>query len=144
MTAGIQRVAALIGKAGCYFLCILRLAEKQLDRSLDVFHCYLLALTCGLMKENCYVEQPGKLLGMVSGGDWRVLKAGDGLDSAGRPYDLPLSYELQPGELEIERWEVPGAEEGHFILPDGWDPYGQSATVAHGKRVSRRIFRRIA
>lgn len=142
MIAAVQHVAALIGKWGCYFLCILRLAEKLLGRELDVFHCYLLALTCALIRETCFVDRPGELLGMIAGGSWRVLKAGDGLDSAGLPYDLPLTYELRPGELEVERWAVPGAEEGHFILPDGWDPYGASATVAHGKLVSRRIFRK--
>lgn len=141
MIAAVQRVAALIGKAGCYFLCISHLAEKLIGAELEVFHVYMLARTCAHMRENCFVDLPGGLLGMLAGGKWQVLKAGDGLDSAGRPYDLPLAYALQPGELDVQRWEIPGETEGHFICADGWDPYGQSVTAAHGKLVSRRIFR---
>jgi hypothetical protein len=143
MIDAIQKVSALIGRAGCYFLCILRLAEKLLADQLDVFNCYMLAIACACMKENCFVERPGELLGMIAGGKWQVLKAGDGLDSAGRPYNLPLAYVLQVGEMDIQRWEIPGETEGHFIVSDGWDPYGSSMTVAHGKLVSRRIFRPI-
>jgi hypothetical protein len=140
--AAVQCVAALIGRWGCYFLCILRLAEKLLGKMLDPFHLYVLAVQSHYMRENCFLDFPGGLLGALAGGRWRVLKAGDGLDSAGNAYDLPLAYVLQPGELEIDRYEVPGETEGHFIDVDGWDPYGDSRTVRDGRLVSRRIFRR--
>lgn len=143
MIAAVQCVAAFIGKWGCYFLCILRLAEKYLGKLLDPFHFYILAVHGRYMRENCYLDDPAGFLSSLVGGRWIVLKAGDGADSAGRPYDLPLVYELKPGELAIERWQVPGEDEGHFILPDGWDPYGASRTVRDGGLVSKRIFRKI-
>jgi hypothetical protein len=147
--AAIQRVAAMIGEWGCYFLCILRIAEKFLNSILDPFHFYLLARASGFMRENCYLDRPAGLLGALIGGAWIVLKAGDGLDSAGKPYDLPLAYVLQPGELEIDRYEIAGeADSSHFVVGDGvtveWDPYGDSRTVRLGHLVSKRIFRRVS
>lgn len=143
MIAAVQNVAYFIGKWGCYFLCILRLAEKAMVKLLDPFYYYILAVHNRYMRDTCFVDKPGELLASIVGGEWVVLKAGNGLDSAGRPYDLPLAYVLQPGEFEVDRWEKSGDPEGHFILPDGWDPYGKSQTVANGKLVSRRIFRKV-
>ena len=146
MIAAVQCVAAFIGKWGCYFLCILRLAEKALGKFLDPFHFYILAVHGRFMRENCFLDDPAGFLSSLVGGRWIVLKAGDGADSAGRLYDLPLSYVPQPGEFEIDRYEVPGETEGHFIVGDGvtvdWDPYGKSRTVKDGKLISKRIFRR--
>jgi hypothetical protein len=147
--AAVQRVAALIGKWGCYFLCILHLAEKMLGKFLDPFHFYILAVQARYMREVCFLDDPAGLFSSLVGGRWRVLKAGDGLDSAGNAYDLPLAYVLQPGELEIDRYEIKGeADSSHFVVGDGvtveWDPYGESRTVRLGHLVSKRIFRRTA
>ena len=149
MIASPQRVMAAIGKAGCYVLCIIRHAEKLRDCDFSPLAEYGSARMLGFMREDCYVWSAGKLLGHLAGGAWIVLKAGDGLDSAGKPYDLPLAYVLQPGELEIDRYEIAGdADSSHFVVGDGvtveWDPYGDSRTVRLGHLVSKRIFRRTA
>jgi hypothetical protein len=148
MIAAVQRVAAFIGKWGCYFLCILRLAEKILGKLLDPFHFYILAMQGRYMRANCFLDDPAGFLGTLLGGRWRVLKAGDGLDSAGNKYDLPLAYKPAEGELEIDRYEVKGETEGHFVVGDGvtaeWDPYGESQTVKNGILISKRIFRKSA
>jgi hypothetical protein len=142
--AAVQRVAAMIGEWGCYFLCILRIAEKIIGQLLDPFHFYLLARAGRYMRENCFLDFPAGLLSAIVGGSWRVLKAGDGLDSAGNAYDLPLSYVLQSGEFEIDRLEIEGEKDSsHFVLPD-FDPYGDSRTRMLGRKVSMRIFRRTA
>ncbi|MBE3088021.1 MAG: DUF261 family protein [Chloroflexi bacterium] len=146
MIAAVQCIAASIGKWGCYFLCILRLAEKALGKFLDPFRFYILAVQGRYMRWNCYLDDPGGFFSTLAGGHWRVLKAGDGKDSAGNDYDLPLAYVPAEGELEIDRFEVAGESEGHFVVGDGatvdWDPYGESRTVREGRLVSKRIFRR--
>lgn len=144
MIVAVQKVCKQIGLTGCYFLCILRIAEKILDEFLDPFHFYLLARQGRFMKETCFMDIPAGLLGAIVGGEWIVLKAGDGLDSAGNAYDLPLAYELQPGEFEIDRLEIEGEKDSsHFVLSD-FDPYGDSRTRRLGHKVSMRIFRRTA
>lgn len=154
MIAAVQCVAAFIGEAGCYFLCLLRLAEKFLGKFLDPFHFYILAVQGRYMRANCFLDQPADFLSILIGGHWRMLKAGDGKDSAGNAYDLPLSYKLAADELEIDRYERAEVAAGkttliaHFVVSDGvtveWDPYGTSRTVRDGKLVSKRIFRRMA
>ena len=148
MIASPQRVMASIGKAGCYVLCILRHAEKLRDCDFSPLAEYGSARMLGFLREDCYVWSAGKLLGHLAGGSWIVLKAGDGLDSAGKLYDLPLAYVPAEGELEIDRYGIDGEEEGHFVVGDGvtvdWDPYGDSRTVRLGHLVSKRIFRRTA
>jgi hypothetical protein len=143
MIEAVQKVCSLIGKWGCYFLCILHEAEKILCQQLDPFHFYLLAVRGAVMMDTCFVTNAGDFMGMLVGGRWRALKAGDGLDSAGRPYDLPLAYQQKPGEVVIDRWEIAGETDGHFVGSDGWDPYGNSQTVRNGRIVSKRVFRKI-
>jgi hypothetical protein len=149
MIAAPQHVAAVIGKWGCYLLSILRKAEEVLGRNLDPMVEFGNAVTEGFVRaSDSFVLDPAKLLGSFIGGTWIMFKAGDGLDSAGKPYDLPLSYKIDSREVEILRYEIPGTE-GHFVLGDGtggiaWDSFGKSITASKGKLVSKRIFRRIA
>lgn len=149
MIAAPQRVAAVIGKWGCYFLSILRKAEEVLGRELDPMVEFSNAVNENFLRaSDCFVLKPAELLASFIGGTWTVLKAGDGVDSAGNPYDLPLSYKANSREVEILRYEIPGTE-GHFVLGDGvggiaWDSFGKSITASAGRLVSRRIFRRTA
>ena len=142
MTDAPQRAASALGKGGCYVLCILKLAERLTGRLLDPLLEFVDAITRGRVDGTAFVWQAGALLSDFTGGTWEVLKAGDGVDSAGRAYDLPLSYVAQAGELEIDRYEVEGAP-GHFVLTD-WDPWGESRAVREGRLVSKRIFRRVS
>lgn len=143
MTEAPQRAAAALGKGGCYVLCILKLAERLTGRLLDPLLEFVDAFNRGRVDCAAFVWQAGALLADFTGGAWVVLKAGDGADSMGRAYDLPLSYVAQLGELEIDRYELEGAP-GHFVIADGWDPWGDSRAVREGRLVSRRIFRRTA
>lgn len=144
-----QHVAIIIGKWGCYFLSILRKAEEVLGRNLDPMVEFSNAVNKGFLRAtDSFVLDPAKLFASFTGGTWTVLKAGDGMDSAGKPYDLPLSYVLDSREVEILRYEITGTE-GHFVLGNGtggidWDSFGQSITARDGKLISKRIFRRTA
>jgi len=144
MIAAPQRACAALGKGGCYVLCIFRWVEKLLAIEINPLNEFVRAVERARVAADAYVNMADILMGDFTGGSWVVLKAGDGADSAGRPYDLPLSYQCKFGELEIDRYEVEGETEGHFVLPDGWDPYGESRAVRDGRLVSKRIFRRVA
>jgi hypothetical protein len=138
-----QRAAAALGKGGCYVLCIFRWVEKLMAIEINPLNEFVRAVERERVAPDAYVNMADILMADFTGGTWEVLKAGDGKDSRGRPYDLPLSYQCKPGELEIDRYEVEGETDGHFIHPDGWDPYGESRAVREGRLVSKRIFRRI-
>jgi len=145
-----QRAALAIGKTGCYFLSILRLAEETTlghARS-DPLVEYESALQAGLISEDCTVLDAGKLLSHVSGVQWTCFKVGPG-------HSLPVEYQCKVGELEVLRYERPiektdmsSTDRAHFVVGDGlgnlvWDPWGTSHTVTVGSVVSKRIFRRV-
>lgn len=151
-----QALCHAMGEGACYFLSLLIAAEREnksqlRDGAVELFS-YFLAK--GMVKADCTVmDGAGIMVDLCVGGPWQVLKAGDGKDSAGRDYDLPLDYQLQPGEYDVHRFEKkvlvsPGNElvKGHFFYAAPGpleDPYGESDTRTNGGHlVSRRILRR--
>lgn len=142
-----QRAALAIGKTGCYFLSICKIAELVSLVSVDPLDEYLHAVAAKSLGVDCMVNDAGALLSGILRGPWACLKAGP-------DHELPLEYRCAPREYEVLRYErdvEPGdtsaTERAHFVLGDGsgiifWDPYGESHTVAVGRVVSKRIFRR--
>lgn len=133
----IQRNAELVGKYGCYFLSILHLAEGIVGELIDPLRAYLYARDEGWMSADCFVSDPASILLHFSGVKWRGSKE-------------PSDYSTKSGELEILRFELRETmlTKAHFVVGDGegrvgWDPYGNSDTVARGELVSKRIFRRV-
>ncbi|MBL8965402.1 MAG: DUF261 family protein [Spirochaetaceae bacterium] len=129
-----QRIAEAIGKEGCYFLSLLRLAETELGDHIDLLDAYGRAIGAGAMREDCYILDGGAILETYLPGAWAVTH-----ESA--------DYKPKPGELEILRYDLAGAS--HFVVGDGsgrvaFDPYGDSRTVREGRLVSKRIARRVA
>lgn len=148
MTARPQRAAAEVGKTGCYFLSILHLAEETANFRPDPLLEYAAALEAKTIGEDCMVLDAGALMSHISGLPWTCFKVGPG-------HGIPLEYQCKPGELEVLRYERPpekgdtgATERAHFVVGDGrgnlaWDPWGDSHTVAVGRVVSKRIFRRV-
>ena len=138
MTEPRQRICQRIGEAGCYFLCIVFLGEELTKERIDAVEWYELAVREGIMELDCFVNDPGKLLGLLSHGTWVMEKCG-------------LNYDVKDGELQIIRYERPSTYGlyTHFVVGDGfgsviYDPLGDSQCVAKGKPVSYRIFRKTA
>lgn len=132
-----QRICESIGSEGCYFLSIVYLAEKILKERVDVLELYDVSVYAGIMEPDCFVNKPEKLLQLMVPGKWEVVK-------------VNLEYELQPEDLEIVRYERPttGKMWTHFVVGDGaggveYDPLGESLCVSQGRRVSRRVFRKV-
>jgi hypothetical protein len=143
-----QAAALAIGRTGCYFLSILKLAEKWGGPRRDALLEYENAVGRGTLGNDCMVLDAGRLLSILTNNGWTCLKAGPG-------HELPLTYQCASAEeLEILRYERPvepgdtaSSERAHFVVGDGqgklsWDPYGESRTVRVGKVVSKRVFRR--
>jgi hypothetical protein len=134
---GTQQIAIAIGKDGCYFLSIVRLAETFNKRKYDEIELYAEFVTSGLIGEDCYVINPSEMLAALTGERWSVTKE-------------PSDYRVNAGELSIMRYEWPRTGEtlSHFVVghsPGGidYDPmFPDSPVVKNGKLVSYRIFRK--
>jgi hypothetical protein len=144
MTFGIQKLAKALGESGCYFFSILRIAELEGRLSHDPLYEAEIAMAEGTMGADCFVRDAGRLLSSATRDQWTCLKAGPG-------HELPIDYQIKPGEREILRFELFIAPDSpplaHFVAGNGrsqveWDPWPESRTVASGRLVSRRIFRK--
>ena len=129
-----QRVMSTVGRYGCYFLSIVRAAEKITNSRIDAVKIYCDATQAKFMDADCYVVQPDRVLEMMTGIRWNVRH-----DS--------MTYKPREEEVMIMRYEVvrTGVTYSHFVLcsSDGsveYDPYGNSSTVKDGKAVSSRVF----
>lgn len=126
-----------IGKEGCYFLSLLKLAENETGEKINDIDAYEFCVGQGWMRPNCFVQNPEKILSHYTAQQWTVRHE-------------PENYFPGDNEREILRWEnrtVPMNVQAHFVLGNGlgvtqWDPSG---ILSHDwKLVSKRIFRRKA
>lgn len=137
MTEPRQRVMSTVGRYGCYFLSIVRAAEKIAGHRIDAVQVYNDATLARMMDADCFVVQPERIMEMMTGQKWTV------------KHDAK-TYRPKDGEVMIMRYESQktGILYSHFVLcaPDGsieYDPYGDSSTVRDGKAVSSRVFSRV-
>jgi len=129
MTLHRQRVLEMLGKFGCYLLCLLKLAERILKKTLNAEIVYGEMLSRGFMDSECFLFRPDLILSALTGRRYTVRKEA-------------ADYELKPGEEEVLRYELKVNSMNtlaHFVLPD-YDPYGESQTRTRGVLVSKRIF----
>lgn len=133
-----QVIAEQIGKYGCYFLSLIRAAEKIIGRRIDAIAIYEDVVKRGWMGPDCFMNRPNEVLGILTGEKWHV-------------QHQSRLYKPKDGEIAILRFERkdPSGSLTHFVLagPDGqvveYDPYGDSRTVREGELVSKRIFTRL-
>lgn len=126
-----QRVMESLGKEGCYFLCLVDIAEEVLGERIDAVPAFLRAVEEGLVQMNCLVNDAAAVLMMLTGVGWSK----DYKDSLYVPRESDfeiLKYERKNGTGTVV----------HFVRP-GYDPYGDSRTVREGRLESKRVFRRI-
>jgi len=127
-----QRVFEMLGKFGCYLLCLLKLAERILGKTLNAEIIYGEMLSRGFMDSECFLFRPDLILSALTGRKYTVRKEA-------------ADYVLKPGEEEVLRYELKTDSMNtlaHFVLPD-YDPYGQSVTRTRGFLASKRIFTRV-
>jgi hypothetical protein len=131
-----QKWFLTLGETGCYFLSILHAAERVTGQYIDAFAAFMLAISKGMSKENCFITDPAGLLSYLTGEKWAVSKE-------------DWTYQCTGGEVEILRyeWQDVGVLRSHFVVGNcrgdiEYDSLGESNTVKNGKCVSKRIFRR--
>ena len=129
-----QKAAKRIGEEGCYFLCLVYIAEQALGREIDVVGLYDEACRKGWMEEDCYMKDPAAMLSSLLGTPCKVRKTTD------------LEERLAPGERDVRvfRRDATGVTYWHFVVfgESGrieHDPLETSETVRSGRAVSRRI-----
>lgn len=129
-----QSICKALGDTGCYYLCLLKLVGRH-DEAIML---YRQAVALGAIEPDCYVKNPALVLASASHGKWNVRHEG-------------ADYRCKNGEHEILRFErkTTTTTYAHFVVGDGsghvlYDPLDNSATVAQGKLVSKRIVSSIA
>lgn len=132
----IQRTFLTLGQNGCYFFCLWKIITKYNGYAYhDPLLLYDRCVYKGYLREDCWVENPAKILEDELGGKWEVRKEGP-------------EYERQEGEIVVLRYErkSPMGAASHFVLQEEggsiWDPLGESETVRTGYVQSKRVFRR--
>lgn len=130
-----QKILLTLGEGACYLLSLIRLAEDLLGKYIDVVPVFRDCITMGFVREDCYILDPAAIMHLLYGGKWTWWKE-------------DADYEPKDGEFEILRFErsTPARIYSHFVLGDGqsgvgYDPLGDSQTVAHGELQSKRILR---
>jgi hypothetical protein len=71
-----QTIAKRIGETGCYFLCIMYLADKITDSHFDIIEAYKKYISMNYLGEDCFVMNPGEILSDLTGRNMRFDKAG--------------------------------------------------------------------
>ena len=144
MRKAIQRLFIELGEAACYAICIVKHAETALAATFtdgQVLDYLIAGIDWGYIyynwndpadNDNFLVLDAASFLSRLSKQSW-IRSAED------------ASYVPKPGELVTALWErrtASGATR-HFANPD-YDPMGNALTIAQGKIVGYRIFRKKA
>ena len=125
-----------IKQYGCYYFCLLYLANKYANAQLSAARIngslYFKLVQEGAMTTGCYINSPDTVL--------RVL----GLHARYTGVHESPEYQCAEDECEVLRFEY--GKQSHFVVGDGrgnvaFDPMGVSQTVAEGRLMSKRIFK---
>ena len=132
-----QKVFFEIGSTGCYFLSVVHLAEEVLGKYIDAYDAFIKAQamvvvvdneTKPMVAQDLTVWGAGELLTALTGMNWK------------KSWE-EVSYVCKQGELEVIQYYWKEEKKYHFVCKD-YDPYGASQTVANGKAIAKRVFRR--
>ena len=134
MKNNIQEKLLEIGRNGCYFLCLLKIAEMKCNKSFSIIDTYEDFLEKGYIKRNCFVLQPKNILSDLCNTyvayQWKE-----------------ANYRPLPGEFIVKRYamKIEKGELTHFVLFDENDteifnPAMDSPAYRGGKVADLRVF----
>lgn len=135
MDAPTQEYALLLGKYGCYFSVLLKIANPK-THAINQIEAYDIAIKNKWMDSDCYVREPGKIIEHFS--NYKKVEVRK---------EFNLAYIPEENEVLIGCFVL--NKETHFVLLDKnkkvlWDPLGISNTVKNGKLESYRIVKLVA
>jgi len=126
---GIQTFCGSLGKWSCYAFCILKIAETETGKRLDVLKEILIGIYSGWIWYNWENHDDKENLFVRNAENWLVYLTGE-------RYEVEKVYEKpQSANYVVECWN-----NAHFRLPD-WDSLAYSNSVATGKITSWRVFK---
>ena len=134
MQNNVQAKFLEIGRNGCYFLCLLKIAELTLGKPLSAIDAYEKFLEKGYIKRNSFVLQPKNILSDLCNKyvayQWQE-----------------ANYRPLPGEFIVKRYAIKldNQELTHFVLFDENDteifnPAMDSPAYRGGKVADLRVF----
>lgn len=133
MVKGAQDAFLEIGRSGCLFLCLLKIAEIETEKPINVLDAYQMGLVGGYIKRNCFVLDATGLLEELLN-RYISYKKFDG------------DYLLGGVKYVIKMWSMKRGNEKltHFVLFNGtgqeiFDPCLNNFIRANGKIESCRL-----
>ena len=134
MKRGIQEHILEIGRSGCYFLCLIEIANIVTHKEENPLYWYDEFLTLGYIKRNCFVEFPYQILERLT--NKYVSFRSEAAD-----------YKPIPDEFVIKRFVLKQGNGAltHFVLYDDADteifnPLPESPAYKFGKVDGCRVF----
>lgn len=134
MKNDIQEKILEVGRNGCYFLCLLKIAEIKCNKSFSIIDAYEDFLEKGYIKRNCFVLQPKNILSDLC----KTLVTFQWEEPDYKPFI---------GEFVIKRYAIKmgKGELTHFVLFDENDieifnPAIDSPAYRGGKVADLRVF----
>lgn len=134
MKNNIQEKLLEVGRNGCYFLCLLKIAEIKCNKSFSIIDAYEDFLAKGYIKRNCFVLQPKNILSDLC----NTLVTFQWKEPDYKPFI---------GEFVIKRYAIKTGkgELTHFVLFDENDteifnPAMDSPAYRGGKVADLRVF----
>lgn len=121
---GCQDLLKNLGTSGCYFLCLCKIAEEELHRSVDVVDAAYKALENRWIDEEFFIMNPTAILCYLTGKKWTVT----------------ISKEMQSADYSVVKYV--NGKYTHFRLED-WDSLENSTSVKCGKIDSYRLFKKM-
>jgi len=143
MRNGLQNQFTAMGDSSCYFLCLCKIAEEVIGGvDLDVIHSFDECVKRNYIKynyadpghaDNCFVLDPVRILGEITGRAWSLRKITD-------PQQI-MGWKAGDNEYTVQRWcrKTTGKEITHFRRPT-WDSLLNSQTVKYGAIDALYIF----
>lgn len=138
LTDGIQTLLQEAGESGCYFFCLVHVAERFLQKSIDVVELMNKGIEKGAVlynkhdandNDNFFIQNPELLLKLATGAKWTVR------------YESK-DYKADVHEFVINRWErkATGKTYAHFDTSD-FHPIAinHCNTILYGAIVSTRV-----
>ena len=121
-----QKISKIIGESGCYFLCLLKFCNEE-DNAIKW---YKRSLALGYIEEDCYIKEPTKILQLLTGKEYQVVK------------------QSSPFEADLIVTRFVKNKTNHFVITDvyasvKYDPLVDSVTVKEGYPESFRMFMEI-